>query len=79
MIGALSALFTGMCVAGDAVFMQFMWIERRDTPNGGPLAFLEENSSIWYQVWGTAAAMVTNFMGDALLVSGFLRSGPSCL
>jgi len=73
-IGALSVLFTGMCAANNAVFMQFMWIERRDTPGGGPLAFLEENSSIWYQVWGTAAAMVTNFMGDALLVSTHISS-----
>lgn len=66
-IGALSMIFTGIVIANDAVFMQFMWIDKRNHP-GGPLGYLADNSSIWFQTWGTAANMVTNFIGDALLI-----------
>lgn len=71
-IGGLCALFTGICVVNNAVFMQYMWIERRNTPGGGPLVYLEENSSTWHQVWGTAGNVATNFIGDGLLVNVFV-------
>ncbi|TFK31609.1 hypothetical protein BDQ12DRAFT_660296 [Crucibulum laeve] len=53
-------------LAANALFGQYMWIERRDTL-GGPPAFLAENSSWWVNVWGSAADITANVMGDALL------------
>lgn len=44
-----------------------MWIDHRDAP-GGPLGYLAANESIWWQVLGSAAGQVTNFMADGLLV-----------
>ena len=78
-IGALAALFTGIGILVNVVFMQHMWIERRNAPGRGPLAYLDDNSEIWYQVMGTAANVVTNCMGDALLVTIFLYSRFSSL
>lgn len=74
-IGLLSMIFTGIVIANDAVFMQFMWIDKRNHP-GGPLGYLADNSSIWFQTWGTAANMVTNFIGDALLVRRSFSGSP---
>ena len=66
-IGGLSLALTTVVVWTDVVFMEFMWIEHRDF-EGGPLAYLTANSSIWWQTFGTAANQVTNFLGDGLLV-----------
>jgi hypothetical protein len=70
-IGALSLSFTTIVVFTDAVFMEMMWIDHRNWPDGGPLGFLQSNSAIWWQVFGTAANQVTNFLGDGLLVSAY--------
>jgi len=66
-IGGLSLSLTTVVVFTDVVFMEFMWIEHRDF-EGGPLAYLKANSSIWWQTFGTAANQVTNFLGDGLLL-----------
>ncbi|PAV21721.1 hypothetical protein PNOK_0167800 [Pyrrhoderma noxium] len=53
--------------SSDALYGQLMWIEHRDFP-GGPVAYFIANSSIWDQDLGTTAAMVTNWLGDGLLL-----------
>ncbi|CAA7269971.1 unnamed protein product [Cyclocybe aegerita] len=51
----------------NVVFMQFMWIDHRDV-EGGPFGYFVANNAIWFQVFGTAASQVQNFMADGLLL-----------
>ena len=44
------------------------WIVHPGYP-GGAEAYLYANTSVWYQLWGTAASVACNLMNDALLVS----------
>ncbi|KAF7348573.1 hypothetical protein MVEN_01374900 [Mycena venus] len=64
--GLLLALLT-ISVFTNSVFLEFMWIDHRDTL-GGPLGFLASFSSVWWQTLGTASTQVTNFLGDGLLM-----------
>lgn len=66
-IGAIMAALVSICFISNVVFADFMWIDHRDFP-GGPYAYLIANSSVWWQTLGTACTMVTNFIGDGLLV-----------
>jgi len=51
----------------NALLGQEMWVEHRDFP-GGPSAYFAANSSVWYNVVGSAADAFADFMGDALLL-----------
>ena len=66
-IGGLMVVLYAFAFSSDALYGQLMWIEHRDFP-GGPVAYFIANSSIWDQDLGTTAAMVTNWLGDGLLV-----------
>ncbi|KAJ6602434.1 hypothetical protein DFH09DRAFT_899946 [Mycena vulgaris] len=67
LFGAVLLALLTISVFTNSVFLQFMWIDHRDTP-GGPLGFLAIFSSVWWQTFGTAATQVTNFLGDGLLM-----------
>ncbi|KAF8520740.1 hypothetical protein BU17DRAFT_88625 [Hysterangium stoloniferum] len=66
-IGTSSVFFDTIAVFANVVLMQFMWIDHRDF-EGGPLGYFLAHSSAWWQVLGTATAMVANFIGDGLLI-----------
>jgi hypothetical protein len=44
-----------------------MWIVHRDVP-GGPEAYLAATTSAWWNVFGTAAIITADIMGNALLM-----------
>ncbi|KAF8142292.1 hypothetical protein K438DRAFT_1878334 [Mycena galopus ATCC 62051] len=67
LFGALLLALLTISVFTSSVFLEFMWIDDRDTP-GGPLGFLASFSSVWWQIFGTASTQVTNFLGDGLLM-----------
>lgn len=60
-IGGLILTLVTIIVLTDAIFLEFMWIDHRNG-SGGPLGYLQANSSIWWQ------NQVSNFIGDGLLV-----------
>jgi len=64
--GILLALVT-IEVAMDGLWGQYMWIDRRNNP-GGPLGYFVASEGSWYIVLGWAAGIMTNILGDALLV-----------
>ncbi|KAI0826996.1 hypothetical protein BC628DRAFT_1318825 [Trametes gibbosa] len=47
-------------------FGEMMWIVHVDYP-GGADAYWDNNASVWYQTWGTAACIACNLINDALL------------
>lgn len=56
---------------GSNAFMgQLMWINHRDYP-GGPLAYYFAKNSVWFEVFGSTANILQNYMNDALMVSHF--------
>ncbi|KAJ7573303.1 hypothetical protein C8J56DRAFT_983558 [Mycena floridula] len=65
--GGLIFALMSMATFIDAVFMEFMWIDHRSAP-GGPLGYLAANETLWWQVMGTLASQLTNFMADGLLL-----------
>ena len=54
-------------MATNAVWGEIMWIDKRDNP--GVPAFIVQDSSVWYQIFGSTTVIIMVFMGDALLVS----------
>lgn len=66
-LGAVILVLVTVVVFTDAVFLQLMWINHRNDP-GGPLGFLAENSSVWWQTLGTGCNELTNLIGDGLLL-----------
>lgn len=51
----------------NAFWGEQMWITFRDAPGGVP-QFIEQQSSVWYQVLGSTSSVVLVLLGDALLV-----------
>lgn len=47
---------------------QLVWIDHRNDP-GGPARYLVDHGLTWFSILGSAADVVANVMGDALLVS----------
>ena len=70
--GILLALIT-ICVAMDALWGQYMWIDHRNYP-GGPLGYFAASQTEWFNVFGMAAAATANILGDGLLVRLISRS-----
>jgi hypothetical protein len=66
--GGLLCVLVGITLAGNQVQGLLMWIDHRDVP-GGPEAYLAATISAWYDVFGTAAIITADIMGNALLVS----------
>jgi len=64
--GILLALAT-IEVTLDALWGEFMWIDHRNHP-GGPLGFWVASQNAWYTVTGWTAGIMTNILGDGLLV-----------
>ncbi|EMD38814.1 hypothetical protein CERSUDRAFT_112546 [Gelatoporia subvermispora B] len=54
-------------ISTNAFWGQQMWILDRGRPGGVP-AFIADESSIWYQTFGTTSSIVLILMGDALLI-----------
>ncbi|EMD32027.1 hypothetical protein CERSUDRAFT_33424, partial [Gelatoporia subvermispora B] len=54
-------------ISTEAVFGEEMWIVHAADP-GGPVLYFEENASIWYQTWGTVAALMLNWLADGLMI-----------
>jgi len=48
-------------------FGEIIWIEQRDI-DGGPVAAFGANITAWYNVFGTAADILANAMGDGLML-----------
>ena len=71
--GILLALVT-IEVVMDGLWGQYMWIDHRNYP-GGPLGYFVASEGSWYIVTGWAAGIVTNILGDALLVRPVPPSG----
>lgn len=67
-VGAIMMVLSTIAFVCDIVFGDFTWIEHRDFP-GGPYAYLINVNSA--QIWDTACVMVTNSLGDGLLVWRF--------
>lgn len=65
--GIVMLLCMSFAMIANSLLGQEMWIEHRNYP-GGPVAYLTDNSTVWYNVLGSAADMFGNFMGDALLL-----------
>jgi hypothetical protein len=54
-------------LAANSMWGQYMWIDHRNHP-GGPLGFYGATQSAWYNVLRFAADVMTNILGDGLLV-----------
>jgi hypothetical protein len=65
--GGILLSLTTIEVALDALWGQYMWIDRRDHP-GGPLGFFAVSQDAWYVTTGFGASVMTNILGDGLLV-----------
>ncbi|KAM5534728.1 hypothetical protein V8D89_011592 [Ganoderma adspersum] len=50
-----------------AYFGQMMYINNPTYPSGID-GYWQDNSSVWYQTWGTTACVASNLMSDALLI-----------
>lgn len=62
-----------IAVTTDALWGEFMWIDHRNHP-GGPLGYFGATTSMWMNVFGSAADATANILGDGLLVGHFIRS-----
>lgn len=58
-------------ISVNAVWGELMWINARNTP-GGVFGYIVTQTSVWYQTMGSTSVVAMIFMGDALLVRGFL-------
>jgi hypothetical protein len=65
--GGILLALTAIAVATDALWGQYMWIDRRNYP-GGPLGYFAASEGSWFNVLGLAAGAATNIVGDGLLV-----------
>jgi len=64
---ALLIISQTLALASQAGAGQLMWVEHRDFP-GGPVAYFNSTGSSWNNVGGTVFVLLTNFMGDLILV-----------
>ena len=65
--GGILLLITAIEVALDALWGQYMWINRRNYP-GGPLGFYQASQVAWYTTMSIGAGFMVNILGDGLLV-----------
>ena len=70
-VGGIMVFLYAWTFAGDAYYGQLMWVEHSDFP-GGPFAYFEEKSNIWFQVTGSLLSMIADWLGEALLVYSIL-------
>ncbi len=56
-----------IAVFANAYIGQLMWIDHRDAP-GSPFAYFIAESTLWTSVWGSAADIFANVIGDGFLV-----------
>lgn len=61
-------ILLGFALAANLLFGQFMWIEHRNFP-GGPIAYFNAESTIWFEVLGTVADVLADYLSNALLVN----------
>ncbi|THU78137.1 hypothetical protein K435DRAFT_973654 [Dendrothele bispora CBS 962.96] len=65
--GAVLLAMVTIAVTTDALWGQFMWIDHRNYP-GGPLGYFSATTSMWMNVFGSAADATANILGDGLLL-----------
>jgi len=65
--GGILVMLVTISLAANSVWGQYMWIDYRNYP-GGPLGFYRATQSAWYNVFRFAADVMTNILGDGLLV-----------
>ncbi|KDR67290.1 hypothetical protein GALMADRAFT_80032, partial [Galerina marginata CBS 339.88] len=65
--GGLLCLLVNITLAGNQIEGLFMWVVHRDVP-GGTEAYLDATTSAWWNVFGTAAIITADIMGNALLL-----------
>ncbi|KAI0095199.1 hypothetical protein BDY19DRAFT_916738 [Irpex rosettiformis] len=56
-----------IAVFANAYIGQLMWIDHRDAP-GGPFEYFISKSTFWTNVWGSAADIFANIIGDGFLL-----------
>jgi hypothetical protein len=61
-------LFLTISLETNCVFGDLMWIDDGNFP-GGPVAFYQDNSSAWYNIFGTATDVAAFAMADGLMAS----------
>ncbi len=66
--GFLVVVWAAIGNVANVVWGEEAWIEHRDY-DGGPTAYLNATTAVWYQLFGTAAAIAIAFFSDTLLVS----------
>lgn len=57
----------GFSLAANMLLGQFMWIEHRNFP-GGPVAYFNDENTIWFNVLGSATDVVADYLSNALLI-----------
>jgi hypothetical protein len=65
--GGILLMLSTISLAANSVWGQYMWIDHRNYP-GGPLGVFGMTQSAWYNVLRFAADVMTNILGDGLLV-----------
>ncbi|EIM91774.1 uncharacterized protein STEHIDRAFT_46076 [Stereum hirsutum FP-91666 SS1] len=65
--GAVLMTMVTIAVTTDALWGEFMWIDHRNHP-GGPLGYFGATTSMWMNVFGSAADATANILGDGLLL-----------
>jgi hypothetical protein len=65
--GGVLIILVTISVISNALWGQYIWIERRNYP-GGQLRFYIASEGAWYNVLGIVADATTNILADGLLV-----------
>ncbi|KAE9393402.1 hypothetical protein BT96DRAFT_887315 [Gymnopus androsaceus JB14] len=65
--GAVLMMLVTIAVTTDGLWGEFMWIDDRNFP-GGPLGYFSATTSMWMNVFGSAADATANILVDGLLL-----------
>ncbi|KAJ7264162.1 hypothetical protein C8J57DRAFT_1470406 [Mycena rebaudengoi] len=66
-VGAVLLACLSIAVFVNGAFLEYMWIDHRYAA-GGPMGYMEANSSVWWETLGTVATQFGQFLGDGLLL-----------
>jgi hypothetical protein len=65
--GGILFTLTTIELALDALWGEYMWIDHRNH-SGGPLGFFQVSQDSWYAATAFGASVMSNILGDGLLV-----------